>query len=182
MFQEGSAHISLRATPIGTGVRSQRNRPEPPQADMRIIAACNALLRMHVGHRHSRSAAFAALLALVWTSSTAADPHVDRTGKTRVGEASYETRSDAGKTTASGVLFNPRRLTAASPTLPLGTEAKVTNRENGKSVDVTVTDRGPIVHKRILDVSPAAATKLGLKKEGVASVKVRPLRQPGHTP
>jgi rare lipoprotein A len=131
--------------------------------------------------RSSAAAALAVLLALAWTASAdaARRAHVDRTGKVRAGVASYETRRDAGKTTASGAPFNPRRLTAASPTLPLGTQAKVTNRDNGKSVDVTVTDRGPFVHKRILDVSPKAAAKLGLKKPGVAPVKVEPLHEPG---
>ncbi|HEY4029818.1 MAG TPA: septal ring lytic transglycosylase RlpA family protein [Caulobacteraceae bacterium] len=104
--------------------------------------------------------------------------HVDRSKRPETGRASYYARSDAGRTTASGAPYVPGKLTAASPKLPLGTKAKVTNLDNGKSVNVTVTDRGPYVKKRILDVSSKAATKLGLKKDGVAEVKVRPLSEP----
>jgi rare lipoprotein A len=103
---------------------------------------------------------------------------VDRSGKTVTGRASYYARRDAGRTTASGTPYVPGKLTAASPKLPLGTRAKVTNLDNGKSVNVTVNDRGPYVRKRILDVSSKAAAKLGLKKDGVAEVKVKPLHEP----
>jgi rare lipoprotein A len=143
------------------------------------LARCR---RMRLADNRSLSpAALAAVVALAWTASPAVASrlHVDNTGKARTGEASYETRRDAGKTTASGTPFDPRRLTAASRTLPLGAKAKVTNRDNGKSVDVTITDRGPFVHKRIIDVSPKAAAKLGLKKQGIAPVKVEPLRESG---
>lgn len=119
-----------------------------------------------------------AVLALTWTAAAARPHRVDRTGRTQVGRASFEGRADAGKTTASGKPFAPGKLTAASPTLPLGTKAQVTNTANGKSVDVTVTDRGPYARKRILDVTPKAATKLGLKRKGVAKVVVKPLREP----
>jgi rare lipoprotein A len=63
-------------------------------------------------------------------------------------------------------------LTAASKTLPRGTKAKVTNTETGKSVDVTITDKGPSVPGRIVDVSKPAAEQLGMKRDGVAPVKV----------
>jgi len=70
-------------------------------------------------------------------------------------------------------------MTAASPSLPLGTKAKVTNARNGKSVQVTVTDRGPYAKNRILDVSPMAARRLGMKTKGVAPVTVKPVHLPG---
>jgi rare lipoprotein A len=98
--------------------------------------------------------------------------------KPEVGRASYYGRGHAGKTTASGTTFKPGKLTAASPSLPLGTKAKVTNLNNGRSVDVTVTDRGPYVGRRILDVSTKAANRLGMRKAGVTTVKVKPLAKP----
>ena len=68
---------------------------------------------------------------------------------------------------------------AASPTLPLGTQAKVTNQETGQTAHVTVNDRGPYAEDRILDLTPKAAEKLGITKEdGVAEVKVEPTHVP----
>lgn len=98
--------------------------------------------------------------------------------KTQIGEASYFHPKLAGKTTASGKPAAPNKMTAASRTLPLGTEAKVTNVETGKSVAVTVEDRGPYAEGRIIDVSPKAAEKLDMKEDGVAPVKVKPVAVP----
>jgi rare lipoprotein A len=95
------------------------------------------------------------------------------------GTASYYGPEFAGKETASGQPHDPAGLTAASPTLPLGTTAKVTNKETGKSVRVEVNDRGPYAKGRIVDVSPKAAAKLGMTDDGVAKVKVQPLSVPG---
>ena len=94
--------------------------------------------------------------------------------KPKVGEASFYGKEFAGQKTASGAPFNPQALTAASPTLPLGTKAKVVNQENGRSVNVTITDRGPYVEDRLLDVSAKAAERLDMKDDGVAKVKVVP--------
>ena len=91
------------------------------------------------------------------------------------GRASYYAPSLAGEETASGKPLDPNDMTAASRTLPLGTEAKVTNKENGRSVHVEITDRGPYARNRILDVTPKAAARLGMKDDGVAPVEVRPL-------
>ena len=98
--------------------------------------------------------------------------------RTQHGLASYYRRSHIGAKTASGAPARDGKFTAASKTLPLGTKAKVTNVETGKSVRVTVTDRGPYKKGRIVDVSPKAADKLGLKDDGVAPVKVTPLQVP----
>jgi len=105
-------------------------------------------------------------------------PHLDRSGRPQAGAASFYGTNAAGRKTASGVRFSPNRMTAASRSLPLGTTAKVTNAENGKSVQVLVTDRGPYAKNRILDVSPRAANGLGMKHTGVASVRVKPLHLP----
>lgn len=91
----------------------------------------------------------------------------------QVGEASYYGKWHYGKKTASGEKFDQNEMTAAHPTLPLGSEATVTNLENEKEVNVTITDRGPYVKGRDLDLSKAAAKELGLtKKEGEAPVKI----------
>jgi|GEM_PF-2300165 len=96
----------------------------------------------------------------------------------QTGVASYYGPQFAGQPTASGAPHKPNALTAASRTLPLGTTAKVTNTETGRSVAVKVDDRGPYAKGRILDVSPKAARHLGMKRDGVAPVKVQPLRVP----
>ena len=90
---------------------------------------------------------------------------VDRGG----GVASvYSTESGGG--TASGQKLNPRALTAAHRTLPFGTKVKVTNKHNGRSVVVTINDRGPFVRGRVIDVTPAAAQVLGFS--GLAQVSL----------
>ena len=71
----------------------------------------------------------------------------------------YSTESGSG--TASGQRLNPRALTAAHRTLPFGTKVRVTNKRNGRSVVVTINDRGPFVKGRIIDLTPAAASALG---------------------
>lgn len=77
-----------------------------------------------------------------------------------------------GQKTSSGEVYNPRALTAASKTLPIGSVVKVTNPENGKSVNVRINDRGPFVPGRSLDLSQRAAEKIGVIRKGVARVKV----------
>ena len=85
------------------------------------------------------------------------------------GVASYYTE---GTKTASGERFNTLEMTAAHPTLPLGTKLRVTNVASGRSVMVRVNDRGPYVHGRVVDVSYSAADALGMVGKGVAKVKL----------
>jgi rare lipoprotein A len=77
-----------------------------------------------------------------------------------------------GKLTASGEVFNQEKFTAAHPTLPWGSRVKVTNLDNGKSVEVRINDRGPFGRGRIIDVSRAAARALGMVGRGITSVRV----------
>jgi rare lipoprotein A len=79
---------------------------------------------------------------------------------------------------ADGTPMDPSSNNAASKTLPLGTTAKVTNLDNGKSAVVEIRDRGPYVPGRIVDVSPQTATQLGLVDKGVAPVVVAPIEVP----
>jgi rare lipoprotein A (peptidoglycan hydrolase) len=88
------------------------------------------------------------------------------------GEASYYGGSFAGRKTASGEVFEPRRYTAAHRTLPFGTVLRVTRVDTQKSVYVRVNDRGPYGKKgRILDLSTAAAEELGMLSRGIADVR-----------
>jgi len=73
---------------------------------------------------------------------------------------------------ASGGWFNPNAMTAAHKTLPFGTKVRVTNRNNGRSVVVTINDRGPYIKGRIIDLSKAAAKQVGMTASGVAPVSV----------
>jgi len=104
---------------------------------------------------------------------------LDRSGRKRVGTASVYSHRFAGKKMADGTRMDPHDDNAASKTLPLGTEAKVTNLKTGKSATVTIQDRGPYVKGRIVDLSPATADKIGITpQEGVAKVEVAPLVVP----
>ncbi|MDO9709530.1 septal ring lytic transglycosylase RlpA family protein [Paracraurococcus lichenis] len=94
------------------------------------------------------------------------------------GKASYYGREFYGKRMANGARFNPNGENAAHKTLPLGTTAKVTNLENGKTAEVKVEDRGPYVGGRVIDVSPKTANQLDMKKDGTAPVVVEPIRVP----
>jgi rare lipoprotein A len=77
-----------------------------------------------------------------------------------------------GQQTASGARFNPNALTAAHRTLPFGTKVRVTNKRNGRSVIVTINDRGPFIRGRVIDLSLAAAGVIGMKGAGLAPVSV----------
>ncbi|HEV2492612.1 MAG TPA: septal ring lytic transglycosylase RlpA family protein [Terriglobia bacterium] len=99
--------------------------------------------------------------------------------RTQSGIASWYGEAFQGIPTASGELFDMNRLTAAHPTLPLGSRIIVTNLRNHRSVVVRVNDRGPLVPGRLVDVSKAAARRLGFVGAGVARVRVRTLSLPG---
>ncbi len=92
------------------------------------------------------------------------------------GMASWYGRSFQGRPTASGERYNTNALTAAHRTLKFGTKVKVTNLNNGRSVIVRINDRGPFTKGRIIDLSGAAANKIGMIKTGVAPVKIEILK------
>lgn len=106
-------------------------------------------------------------------------PPLDRTGHKRVGKASFYAKQFAGKIMSNGQPMRPHGNNAASKTLPLGTTAKVTNLETGKSAVVTIQDRGPYVEGRIVDLSEGTAKQIGLTpKDGVTEVAVTPIVVP----
>jgi rare lipoprotein A len=103
---------------------------------------------------------------------------LDHSGRRQKGKVSYYASTLSGRKMADGTRMDPKAPIAASKTLPLGTTAKVTNLENGKSAVVEIKDRGPYVKGRIVDVSPSVADKLDLKKDGVAPAEVAPIEVP----
>jgi rare lipoprotein A len=106
----------------------------------------------------------------------------DRSMRPKVGKASIYADMFANRKMANGRPMDPNGNNAASKTLPLGTRALVTNLQTGKSAEVMIEDRGPYVEGRIVDLSPATAEKIGLeKKQGIATVEVRPMELPRPT-
>ena len=107
------------------------------------------------------------------------DPPPDTTARKRVGKASFYAKQFSGKTMADGAPMDPQGDNAASRTLPLGTTAKVTNVETGKTAIVTIEDRGPYVDGRLVDLSPGTAAKIGITpRQGIAKVVVAPIAVP----
>ena len=88
------------------------------------------------------------------------------------GKASYYADSLHGNPTASGEPYDKNALTAAHRTLPFGTVVSVTYPKTGKTVEVTINDRGPHVKDRIIDLSGAAADRVGLVEDGVGTVTI----------
>ena len=117
----------------------------------------------------------AALVMEGCTSQAAVDRRVENAKKPafeQLGKASWYGPGFHGMQTASGEIFNQDKLTAAHRSLPLGTEVEVTHVKNGKSVEVRINDRGPYVGGRIIDLSRAAAIEIGMKEQGLATVKI----------
>ena len=97
-------------------------------------------------------------------------------GYSEEGKASYYSRKLQGRKMANGEPYKRHKLTAAHKTLPMGTRVKVTNTATNKSVKVKITDRGPFVRGRIVDLSEAAAKRLGYIDAGIAPVKMKVIK------
>jgi len=116
-------------------------------------------------------------LALLLAAGCATARHgpgggLDRPGGVEEGTASFYADSLRGRPTASGARYDPAAFTCAHRTLPFGTRLRVIELRHGRSVEVTVNDRGPFVGGRLVDLSRAAAAALGLIELGVAPVRV----------
>ena len=98
----------------------------------------------------------------------------------QVGTASWYGQWHHGRETASGTIFDMYRLTAAHRTLPLGSRVQVTALDSGRSVEVTITDRGPYVRGRIIDLSYAAADRLAAVDRGLIPVRLRVMPERRH--
>jgi len=118
----------------------------------------------HRGERPARARWVAGLIACalaVGATANAQKPPASGS-HTETGLAAVYSDVLDGRTTASGKKYDKTKLTAAHKTLPFGTRVRVTNPKNGKSVELVITDRGPVQKGRILDISRAAAASLGI--------------------
>ena len=93
------------------------------------------------------------------------------------GIASWYGAGHDGNRTASGEVFDMKSYTAAHNTIRFGTKVKVTNPANGRSVIVTINDRGPFVDGRIIDLSKAAAAEIGLMRKGIGKVRIEVINE-----
>jgi len=125
----------------------------------------------HIHHHHHLARASSGSSA--WRNSNALVT-ASGGGQTFAGMASYY-GTESGSQTASGARFIPSAMTAAHRTLPFGTKVLVTNKSNGRSVVVTINDRGPFVGGRIIDLSTGAAGAIGMLGAGVAPVSLEVL-------
>jgi rare lipoprotein A len=105
-------------------------------------------------------------------------PHANAVNHSKpiFGMASFYAAKFNGRRTASGETFDNSAMTAAHRSLRFGTQVKVTNVRNGRSVVVRINDRGPYAKGRIIDLSKAAARKIGIGRRGVARVKLEVLK------
>ena len=101
-----------------------------------------------------------------------------KSGEAMDGLAAVYSDKLAGHKTASGQPFSQSALTAAHRSLPLGTKVKVINTKNSKSVEVRINDRGPMQAGRVIDLSRAAAAKIGIGRNGTAPVKLEVVGEP----
>lgn len=102
-------------------------------------------------------------------------PVEPRPGGSQVGTASWYGPGFHGHRTSSGEIYDQYDMTAAHPSLPLGTRVSVTNLQNGREVEVRINDRGPFVKSRTIDLSYAAARSLGMLGPGTVPVRIEVL-------
>jgi rare lipoprotein A len=105
-------------------------------------------------------------------------PPPARIGSTENGIASWYGVPYDGRLAASGEIYDMNQLTAAHRTLPFGARVEVTDLDNGKHVEVRITDRGPFIDGRVIDVSLAAARELDMLRAGTARVELRVIELP----
>ncbi|WP_416191618.1 septal ring lytic transglycosylase RlpA family protein [Neisseria sp. CCUG12390] len=153
MFSTGSASA---ATAKGAAFAKQANKITVTQQDTVVRAE-----KLHPSANRSYKVAGKRYQPLTKVSSF-----------TQSGNASWYGGKFHGRKTASGERYNMHAMTAAHRTLPIPSYAKVTNTRNGKSVIVRVNDRGPFHGNRVMDLSKAAAQKLGFINQGTAHVKI----------
>jgi len=121
----------------------------------------------------SRAVTIAAPLLFFAVMPARADSGLPESATT--GHASWYGEEFARRPTANGERFDPEKLTGAHRTLPLGSKVRVTNLVNGRSVLVTITDRGPYARRRAIDLSYGAARALGMIRRGVTRVRIEPV-------
>ena len=146
-----------------------------------IFTGCARIARQHLY----------CLLAVALLSSACArrssarlpsSPNPAPIGATETGIASWYGVPYDGRPSASGEIFDMQQMTAAHRSLPFQTWVEVTNLSNGKQVDVRITDRGPFVRGRIIDLSMGAARELDMLRAGTARVRLRVVQPPMKPP
>ena len=103
-------------------------------------------------------------------------------GQTETGEASWYGHPYHGRRAANGEIYDMEKLTAAHRTLPFDTWLRVVNLDNSKTVEVRITDRGPFIEGRVIDLSHAAARAIDMIGPGVARVRLEVIRTPEYVP
>lgn len=164
--------------------------PPPAPSGTRPGSACEALARAprftvcDVARTRTGSAGMAAILLAAWALLPGGRPAIAQETAALVqaaaqmheqGKISYYANHFAGRPTASGEAFDPEAMTMAHPHLPFGTLVRVTALRTGRSVVLTVNDRGPFHGARIADVSPAAARLLGMIRKGLVRARLEVL-------
>jgi rare lipoprotein A len=118
-----------------------------------------------------------AVLSEDWLLASQRNSAGKQTPLVQTGFASWYSSDFNGRKTASGEHYDPEEMTAAHRTLPFGTFVRVINLRNNKSVIVRITNRGPFVRGRIIDVSRAAARRLNMMKSSVTRVRVESFKK-----
>ncbi|HTF99095.1 MAG TPA: septal ring lytic transglycosylase RlpA family protein [Nitrospirota bacterium] len=140
-------------------------------AGLAIVSACAG----STGAPHAEQSATVPVIQKACDCGAAAEPanaSAQRTLYREAGVASWYGKDFQGKKTASGEVFDMHGHSAAHRTLPFGTIVRVTNLDNYKSINVRITDRGPFVKNRIVELSYGAAKDLGFTAQGTAPVKL----------
>jgi rare lipoprotein A len=119
------------------------------------------------------------LLVIVSSVGCASSNRTGSAGVLQQGMASYYADKYHGRKTASSEVFDISGMTAAHRTLPFHTRVRVTNLNNDRSVVVRINDRGPFVDGLVIDLSPAAARKIDMIREGVVPVRLEVLGDTG---
>ncbi len=140
-------------------------------------------MQISSAHASQCLSACGALFSLIVIGATGCTKHVSvarpvSIGHTETGIASWYGEPYHGRKTASGEVYDMNSLSAAHRSMPFGTWVQVTNLGNAKHVTVRITDRGPFVHGRIIDLSRAAAQQIEMIGPGTARVRVKVVRAP----
>jgi rare lipoprotein A len=137
-----------------------------------LAIALAAIMLAGCGHkRHARR-----------TPPPPAPPAAPQPGDTETGVASWYGHPYHGRRSANGEIYDMEKLTAAHRTLPFDTWVRVVNLGNGKTVEVRITDRGPFVAGRVIDLSHRAARDIDLIGPGTARVRIQVIRTPEFVP
>ncbi len=172
VYAAGLTALALAVSGCHKKTTQAYHSPPPPTT----TSASNAR-----GKKNSPQSSDGDTAASSGTAKSLPSPPPDTHGKpilTEVGMASWYGPPYAGRKGADGTVYDQNAMTAAHLTLPLGTTVRVTNLATNQSAIVRITDRGPFVHGRIIDLSLAAAKATGLYRMGVAKVRVEAYAAP----